>query len=101
MHNTVQISLCFGADIFQVGELSSQSGRSVLAIQSLPFPIPGMAVGNSQFLDSAPPFWIRDVLPDAWGEMVMLHEMAKAGIKRSEISLACYDGMRVRSTTPA
>ena len=88
MSNTILISLCFGSANYQVGELSSYGGRSILAIQSLPFPIPGMAVGTSQFLDNAPPFWIRDLLPDAWGEMVMLHEMAKAGIKRSEISLA-------------
>jgi serine/threonine-protein kinase HipA len=88
MPNTVHISLCFGSETYQIGELSSQGGKSILAIHGLPFSIPGMAVGTTQFFDNAPPFWIRDILPDAWGEMVMLHEMAKAGIKRSEITLA-------------
>jgi len=88
MSNTVFISLNFGTAILPIGELSSHGGKSILKIQSLPFPIPGMAVGTTQFLDSDPPFWIRDILPDAWGEMVMLHEMSKAGFKRSEITLA-------------
>ena len=54
MSNTILISLCFGSANYQVGELSSYGGRSILAIQSLPFPIPGVAVGTSQFLDNAP-----------------------------------------------
>lgn len=88
MNNSVSISLNFGAQSYTVGELSSRSGRSILNIKSLPFPIPGMGVGITYFPDNTPPFWIRDALPDAWGERVMLHEMEKAGLKSSEITLA-------------
>lgn len=45
-------------------------------------------VKTTSFSVNNVPLWIQDILPDAWGELVMRHDMKKNGVPASQMTVA-------------